>query len=75
MELSSSMYTCAAGDMFDSIAFALWQNESYAALLMEANPEYCGTLVFTGGEKLYLPVIDEEKAAADTLPETAPWRN
>ena len=77
MELTGYGYTCAGGETFDSIARALWQDEKYASELLCANPEYSTKTVFTGGEILYIPVVDipeedAENAAAE--PEKAPWK-
>ena len=77
MELSGYAYTCSAGETFDSVAGVLYDDEKYAAELLNANPEYADRLVFTGGETLYIPVVDVPETATDetvTEPERAPWR-
>lgn len=77
MEMSGCYYKCSGGETFDSIAHELWKNEKYAADLMCANPELTGKMMFTGGEKVYLPVIELTEGDMDetvTEPETAPWR-
>ena len=51
MELSGYIYICSAGETFDSIALALWDDENYAADLLCANPEYCTQQVFSGGAR------------------------
>lgn len=73
MEMTEYVYLCAAGETFDGIARDLWQNEKYAADLMCANPEYCGQAVFSGGERLYIPVVDTGRNTAEE-PEKAPWK-
>ena len=51
-------------------------DEKYAAELMCANPEHCTAVRFSGGEALYLPVIEVPDADSGEapLPETAPWK-
>ena len=73
MELSGYQYTCSGGETFDSIALELFDDEKYAADLMCANPEYCDCFVFTGGEKILIPVIDTE-ADEEHTPVKAPWK-
>ena len=73
---SGYLYHCAANESFDGIAFAVYGDERYAADLMNANPVYCGTTVFDGGEILRLPSLDvprknRETALANTI---APWK-
>lgn len=76
MELSGYVYTCAAGETFDSIARDLWWDEKYAAELMCVNPEYCTKPYFDGGEEIWLPAIDlpEEEEEGGKEPEKAPWK-
>ena len=76
LEMSRYIYVCAGGESFDSIARDLWQDEKYAAELMCTNPEHSAKVVFTGGEKLYLPVIEppEDEMRAASEPEKAPWK-
>lgn len=76
LEMSRYIYVCAGGETFDSIAQDMWQDEKYAAELMCANPEYCTKTFFTGGEELYLPVIEppEDDMGAASEPEKAPWK-
>lgn len=58
------------GDTFDSLALIAYDDEFKASLIMQANPDYCGTLIFDAGVTLRIPVLDGAEAAA-TLP---PWR-
>lgn len=62
-------YECMAGDTFDAIAIDFYDTPFYADKLIEANPDNRKTLIFQGGEKLKIPVIQE--SPADTLP---PWK-
>lgn len=74
MEMSGFVYTCSAGETFDSMARDVYGDERYACNVMCANPEYSTTLVFSGGEMLYLPVVEIVKAEEAALPQSAPWR-
>lgn len=75
MVISQYVHRCIAGESFDRIAFLIYGDEKYAAELLCANPEYCETMVFSGGEILRLPVImtQTETETGQTI-ETAPWR-
>ena len=78
MEMSGFVYICSGGETFDSIARELWQDENYAADLLCANPETCMTQVFSGGERIQVPVVSipEHIDNDDTInePVTAPWK-
>ena len=75
MEMTEYVYTCSAGETFDSVARALWDHEKYAAELMCANPEMTDRLVFDGSEKLFIPLIDiQDDMIATAVPDRAPWR-
>ena len=69
--LGGQTYTCKAGDTFDSIALAFYDDEKYAELLMTRNPALVGRMVFAGGEQMLIPTM--ENTAIDT--EKAPWRD
>ena len=69
-------YRASAGESFDLVALLVYGDEKYAAELMNANPDYCGLVVFAGGETLVLPELqipahNDEAALANTI---APWR-
>ena len=71
------VFTCANGDSWDWLALAFFGDEKYATDLMNANPEYCGKMVFTGGEVIYVPALtipedSDEAALANTA---APWKD
>lgn len=74
MDMSGFAYTCTAGETFDSVARGIYGDEICAAELLCANPEYSTTLVFAGGEVLYLPVVAVTTPEENVLPQTAPWR-
>lgn len=76
MRMSGYVYNCSAGETWDMIALEIYGEETYAADLLCANPAMCRKAVFTGGEKVELPVIDvpeRNQLVADTG-NTAPWR-
>lgn len=62
-------YTTMQGDTFDILALDAYNDESFAATIIQANPDYANVIVFSAGVKLKIPVI--ETAAASTLP---PWK-
>lgn len=77
MTLSGRFYPASAGESFDSIALGVYGDETFAAELMCANPQLCGKGLFTGGELLALPVV-EQATTSDGLPYTparAPWKS
>lgn len=78
MTLSGQTYVCSAGETFDSVALVVYGDEQYSCELLCANPTLCTIPVFTGGERLDLPVVeipnidnDDEEAK---MPATAPWK-
>lgn len=76
MEYSGFIYRCSAGESFDSIALTIYGDEKYAARIMEANPDLCGTLVFGGGEEMKLPVVEMPAAneGGRYIASKAPWK-
>jgi hypothetical protein len=62
-------YTTKAGDTFDILALDAYNDEAQAHIIIQANPDYCSTLVFSAGVILKIPFIDE--AVPETLP---PWK-
>ena len=79
MTLSGQIYKCSAGETFDSIALAVYDDEVYASELLNANPALCRVQVFTGGEELALPVVEvveteTNENADDYMPANAPWK-
>ncbi len=65
----SKTYTTVQGDMWDSIAYKCYGDESGINVLMAANETYVDTVVFPAGVEL--TVSDYEKPVTNTLP---PWR-
>lgn len=63
-------YVTKAGDTYDALAIAAYNDEKMASYIVQANPMYMETLVFDAGVKLKMPVLDIADRP-DTLP---PWR-
>ncbi|WP_449602459.1 phage tail protein [Paenibacillus sp. Marseille-Q9583] len=63
------IYKTLQGDTWDGIAFKLYNNAHLMTLLINANPEHAGTVVFSGNVILNVP--DKPTNASETLP---PWR-
>lgn len=63
-------YTTRAGDTFDLLAIAAYDEEKMASYIINANPLHTSTLVFEAGVKLKIPVLDKTEKPS-TLP---PWR-
>lgn len=62
-------YTTIAGDMWDGIAYKVFDDESYTDKLIKLNPQYCRIFIFPAGITLDLP--EESKQASASLP---PWK-
>lgn len=76
MILSDYEYNCASGDTFDIIALQAYGNEIYAAEVMCANPQYTDRLIFEGGEKVRLPLIENipDRNEQVYTVDAAPWK-
>ena len=60
----------AEGDTFDALALQYYNDEKLASTIIQANPDYCSTLIFEAGVSLTIP-----DASLVTFPETLPpWR-
>ena len=60
----------AEGDTFDALALEHYNDEKLASTIIQANPDYCDTLIFEAGVSLFIP-----DAATVAYPETLPpWR-
>lgn len=62
-------YTTMQGDTWDILALDAYNDEAKAHVLIHANPQHAGVLIFEAGVQLRIPVIEE--SAAVTLP---PWK-
>lgn len=63
-------YTTRAGDTFDLLAIAAYDEEKMASHIIQANPLHMGTIVFEAGIKLKIPILNKTEKPS-TLP---PWR-
>ncbi|WP_041272385.1 tail protein X [Desulfitobacterium hafniense] len=63
------VYTTKKGDTFDILALDAYNEESKAHLIIQANPQYSGVLIFEEGVRLIIPIVETEAAAS--LP---PWK-
>lgn len=58
------------GDTFDALALEFYGEEKLASRIIQANPDYCDTLIFEAGIELVIPEV-----STVTLPESLPpWR-
>lgn len=62
-------YTAVQGDTWDSISYRMYGSEYYISNLILINPTYINTVVFEGGEVLYIPELSTQDTTV--LP---PWR-
>lgn len=76
MKIEGRDYLCSAGETFDSVALVVYGDEIYASELLNANPALCEKLVFDGGERLSLPMIELPDADSPEAyaPANAPWK-
>ena len=64
------IHTTAEGDTFDPLALEYYDDEKLASTIIQANPDYCDTLIFEAGVSLVIP-----DSSLVTYPETLPpWR-
>lgn len=62
-------YMTVQGDTFDSIAFKFYGNEKLFNYLLEANPKYINTVVFSANVELKIPTLDVSiMSTNDNLP-------
>lgn len=65
-----STHITVEGDTFDGLALQYYNDEKLASAIIQANPDYCDTLIFEAGITLNIPSV-----STVTLPETLPpWR-
>ena len=65
-----STHITVEGDTFDSLALHYYNNEQLASAIIQANLDYCDTLIFEAGVTLTIPDVSTV-ALPETLP---PWR-
>ena len=63
-------YIARQGQLWDQIALEMYGTEMKASFLLEHNQEMTDILIFEGGEKVRIPLIEESEAIT-SLP---PWR-
>lgn len=68
--MSAATYTTRQGDTWDMIALRTMGAERYMAQLLDANPVYNYTAIFSAGTVLVVPALPDPVLPA-TLP---PWR-
>lgn len=59
-----------AGETFDALALAAYNEETMATYIIKANPDLSDVVVFEGGEVVKIPIL-EAIETPETLP---PWR-
>ena len=58
------------GDTFDRLALEFYDDAKQASLIIGANLDHCGVLIFGAGVELRIPIVEDVE-----LPETLPpWR-
>ena len=65
-----STHITVEGDTFDSLALQYYNDEKLASVIIQANLDYCDTLIFEAGIELTIPEVTTV-ALPGTLP---PWR-
>ena len=65
-----NIHITAEGDTFDALALLYFGDEKLASTIIQANQDYCGTLIFEAGVSLVIPDVSTV-AYPETLP---PWR-
>lgn len=63
-------YTTKEGDFFDLLALRYYDEEKMAHHIIQANPDYADVIIFDGGIKLVIPVVEE----TESTELKAPWR-
>lgn len=69
--MADKIYTTILGDTWDSIAYKLFENSRAYNSLLELNPEYSDTIIFSAGVKIKYKENNTIKSYEDTVP---PWR-
>ena len=63
-------YLTQEGDTFDLLALEMYNDERLAHYIIEFNPDYVDVVIFQGGIRLKLPIV-ENPETIETIP---PWR-
>lgn len=70
-DLGYLTYTTLQGDTFDMLALDFYNSSSKTSLIIDANPDHVGTIVFAAGVELKIPIILNTDTKSAALP---PWR-
>ena len=68
--MEQKIYIARQGQLWDQIALEMYGSEMKASYLLANNQELTDILIFEGGEKVRIPLIEESEAIT-SLP---PWR-
>ena len=66
----ATTYTTRQGDMWDIIAKKLYDDENGMNTLIQANPAYVDTVIFSSGVVLTVPDYETDESTTDA----PPWR-
>lgn len=69
--MADKIYTTILGDTWDSIAYRLFEDSKAYDTLLELNPEYYDTVIFSAGIKIKYQDNTIIKSHEETVP---PWR-
>ncbi len=64
-----ALYKTISGDTWDLISFKCYGKEKHSNKLMQVNPNYINTVIFSGDIELNIPKIEE--SVSNELP---PWK-
>ena len=69
----NNIYETIQGDTWDSMAFKFYHNETYADVLMRANPDKVEWFIFDAGVEIVVPDLTsiETEKIVNSFPE---WR-
>ena len=63
-------YTAKEGDTWDILALDMYNDETLMDQIIQYNPDYADILIFSGGEKLRLPILEKPETAG----KVPPWK-
>lgn len=69
--MADKIYTTILGDTWDSIAYRLFEDSKAYDTLLELNPKYNDTVIFSAGIKIKYQDNIAIKSYEETIP---PWR-
>lgn len=68
MDIKYSTVTVQRGSTWDRLAFKYYGDAFLMSEILDANPEFSNVLVFTGGERIKIPVRQSEPIIRVTTP-------